>query len=160
MIQETRYKSVVIPRINGKFLAVRDAKNRETTFVVGGCKKIETARACALRELWEETYGALGRLDESMLRHRHTFYSRDRSKRELNKDIKEGKVVTMEYNVFFIDVDIPWSRVQDQFYKNLEAHIRMRKKIETDRIYLMSREDFNNSRNMWQFMRNNVLPLL
>lgn len=156
MIQETRYKAVVIPRINGKYVAVRDFKNQEITFVTGGCKKYETSRQCALRELREETFGALGNLKTTDLIYRHTFYSRNRSKRELEKDRREGKVVTMEYNVFFVDVNIPWVRVEEQFKNGLKRA----RNIETDKIYLMSKEEYKSRRNLWSFMRENIIPLL
>ena len=48
LVEEMRYKSVVIPIINGKYVSVRDAKHREVTFVTGGCKLREISiSSCA-----------------------------------------------------------------------------------------------------------------
>ena len=44
LVEEMRYKSVVIPIINGKYVSVRDAKHREVTFVTGvvSCGKYQS----------------------------------------------------------------------------------------------------------------------
>lgn len=161
--EERRYKAVVIPVINGKYLSVRDAKHGETTFVVGGCRLSELSKfkSCALRELREETYGALGTVRKEDLIHAGLFVSRNRSDAELQKDIKSGVVVTMVYHVYFVPVNKPWEGlggVKETFFRNLKK--QRGKNIETDDVYLLQKKDYESKRDMWWFMKSNVIPLL
>lgn len=158
MRRQERYKSVVVPILNGKYLSVKDAKNDETTFVVGGCKQKETSKACALRELREETYGALGEFSVSDLVYVGEFYSRDRSPSELEKDLLEDVFVTMKYTVYFLYVDKHWTDVRRTYYDNMRRSTRKRR--ETNGIYLLSKNDYKTRRNLWDFMRKNVLHFL
>ena len=150
---EYRYKSVVIPILNDKFIVVKDATYDELTFVVGGCKKYESAYKCALRELKEETRGVLGNFNENDLIYQFHFESRNRSKKELEKDTKEGVFVTMIYNVFFIYLpqDININSIRSKYHKNTNIHNN-----ETNDIRLMSKKQLL-SANMWRFMKQNVL---
>lgn len=157
MRRQTRYKSVVVPILNGKYLSVNDVKNDETTFVVGGCKQKESSKTCALRELREETYGALGEFSDSDLVRVGEFYSRDRSRSELNKDLLEGVFVTMKYTVYFLYVDKHWTDVKRTYYANMRRSTHRR---ETNGIYLLSKNDYETRLKMWEFMRKNVLPFL
>jgi hypothetical protein len=63
MIPETRYRGVVIPIINGKYVVSEfkePGKKTNLTFMGGGCgRKNGTIRNCALRELREESRGAI-----------------------------------------------------------------------------------------------------
>ena len=62
-MSETRYRGVVIPTINGKYVVSEfkePGKKTNLTFMGGGCgQKNGTIRNCALRELREESRGAL-----------------------------------------------------------------------------------------------------
>jgi hypothetical protein len=163
LVEEMRYKSVVIPIINGKYVSVRDAKHREVTFVTGGCKLLEISnlKLCALRELREETYGALGTLRKEDLVHAGVFKTRNRSESELRKDELNGVVVTMVYHVYFTYVDKPWdgpNGVKRTFERNSKKVPKKEK--ETDEIYLLSKENYESRKNMWWFMKANVLPFL
>ena len=162
LVEERRYKAVVIPVINGKYLSVRDAEHGETTFVVGGCRRSELSnfKSCALRELREETYGALGTVRREDLHHAGSFVSRNRSDAELRKDVKSGVVVTMVYHVYFTHVNKPWEGrdgVRETFFRNLK---KQKRNIETNDIYLLQKKDYESKRDMWWFMKTNVLPLL
>lgn len=152
---EYRYKSVVIPVVHTndvtKFVVVQDSKYNELTFVVGGCKKNESIKQCAIRELYEETRGALGKIYERDLLFKYKFESRNRSKLELKKDIKEGVFVTMVYNVFFVYIEIDdFKTIRDLFVSSQSID------EETNDIMLLTKDELHSS-NMWRFMKQHVL---
>lgn len=175
---QDRYKTVVIPVVNGEYVVVEDKKYKELTFVVGGCKLKEIGgkplpkavfdkdynsfKSCALRELKEETRGALGNIKPEQLRRGFKFSSRDRSTAELKKDEKEGWVVTMRYTVYYLDLDIPatkFSTIQRRFRN---APVKRKEDMETQRILLVSKDDLESDKKgkMWRFMKDNVLSKL
>ena len=172
---QDRYKTVVIPVINGEYVVVEDRTYNELTFVVGGCKLKEIGgkplpkavfdkdyksfKTCALRELKEETRGALGNIRPEQLKHGFKFSSRDRSTSELKKDEKEGWVVTMRYTAYYLYLDIPttkFSTIQRRF-KN--APVKRKEDMETQRILLVSKDELANDKKgkLWRFMKENVL---
>ena len=154
MIHEYRYKSVVIPFYKNKYVVVKDTKHNEWTFVVGGCKKKENLKTCAIRELNEETRNIFKSYKESDLIYAYSFESRNRSKSELSNDKKKGIHVTMVYNVFFIfllDFNINEARLK---YHNTQSIDN-----ETSDLRLMTKELLYKA-NMWRFMKEHVLNLL
>ena len=171
---QDRYKSVVIPVLKNKYIVVEDKTYKELTFVVGGCKLREIGgsmltknrfekdysvfKKCALRELEEETRGALGNIHPLQLRPAFKFSSRDRSHAELKKDFKENVIVTMRYTVFYLFLDDQdFSVIQRRFNRGPK---NTRNQRETKAILLVSKSELvNNTKGkMWRFMKEYVLP--
>ena len=176
----TRYKAVVIPVIRNRYVVVEDAKYRELTFVVGGCKIREIGttpdktaantsrdrrrefarfRTCAVRELDEETRGVFGKVDPEVLVPAFNFESRNRSKAEEKKDLREGVVVTMKYYVFYLYLDMPSTKFGEIRQKFKRSRRRGREENETKDIFLMSRRELEKAK-IWRFMRDYVLRKL
>lgn len=156
--EDIRYKSIVIPRIRDKYIVVQDKKFKEFTFVVGGCKRNESSVACALRELAEETRNAVVVNPRLLQQPSFTFSSRDRSKQELQADKNQKVFVTMVYNAFIVDVNVPFSQIKRLYdsknFFNNKAY------TETSGIYLMSYKELMDSPRTWKMMKENVLPRL
>ena len=156
MRHEYRYKAIVIPKVGEKYLVVKDAKYNEYTFVTGGCKKRETSVECASRELYEETHGALlQNIAPAMFA--FSFESRNRSKQELQKDKREGVIVTMVYNVYILNTNQSFQNIRKHYYSNKQ---RNNAQNETDGIYVMSKQELQQSPKTWRFMKEYVLPRL
>lgn len=154
MKHEYRYKSIVIPFYKNKFVVVKDTVHNEWTFVVGGCKKKENLKTCAIRELNEETRNVFKSYNENDLIYVFSFESRNRSKSEMLNDKRKGVHVTMVYNVFMIylfEFNINNARLQYHNTKSMDN--------ETNDIRLMTKEMLYKA-NMWRFMKEQVLNLL
>ncbi len=178
MRQVYSYKSVVIPYIettyNNKtyrsYVLVKDAKYKELTFVVGGCKlreissnadakfysDYESYKTCALRELKEETRSVFGNVHMNELVTGFKFSSKDRSVAEFTKDKKDRVVVTMRYTVYFLPLDIPkkaFYNIKGRFNKTIPEN------DETSDIVLKTKSELQKA-NVWDFMKINVLRRL
>ena len=80
-----------------------------------------------------------------------SFQSRERSAEELKKDIRMNIVVTLNYDVYIVNVPrVNFSEIKKQFHKI------MKQNSETDNIFLMSKSELEKT-NMWRFMKDNVL---
>lgn len=152
-MRETRYKAVVIPKLDDAYVVVKDRVHQEWTFVVGGCKRSESGKACALRELREETRGVLGDMDVT---YAFQFQSRNRSKQELANDMRKGLVVTTVYEVYFATLPMTKNAFNTR-RKNF--FLATGHDDETDDIRLMTRSQLENA-NMWRFMKEHVLEKL
>ena len=156
MRHQYRYKAIVIPKIGNKYVVVKDAKYNEYTFVTGGCKARESPEGCASRELLEESHGAI--VFPVLRQHfAFSFESRHRSRQELNKDKREGVVVTMVYNVYVMDIETTFNSVQKAFYANVS---RSRAEQETSGIFLFSKDELRQNPKTWRFMKDFVIPKL
>lgn len=161
---EYRYKSIVIPYIETKYnnktyksyVLVEDAKFKEFTFVVGGCKKNEHMSTCALRELKEETRGVFGNISKDALYAGFQFDSKERSPAERKKDDIEGVDVTMRYIVYYLRLDMTKTSFND--FRKRFADVRPMKEEynETSDIVLKTKSELQKAK-MWSFMKEKVL---
>jgi hypothetical protein len=153
---ELRYKTIVIPVIDGKYVVVRDTKSQNITFIGGGCKQSNLMKNCAVRELSEETKNSIRLQSNRLPNATFSFTSKKRSKSELANDMKRGLDVTMVYTVFIVDLnDFLFNTIHQNFHTSKNNHPNK----ETNNIYLMSRNNLANAQ-MWNFMKNHVLPKL
>ena len=148
-----RYKTIVIPKHNGKYVVVKDRHHQEITFIGGGCKLYEKRKQCAEREFLEETLNSF-QLPFLPSKPTFTFKSRNRSPAELKKDISMNIVVTLHYDVYIVNIKkLNFSEVKRQFNKVVKQT------SETDDVYLKSKAELEKT-NMWTFMKDNVLHKL
>jgi ADP-ribose pyrophosphatase YjhB (NUDIX family) len=158
--KENRYKAVIVPKHGNKYVVVRNNKSKNLTFPVGGCKKSEFLENCARRELSEETRKTI---QARNLKRIHEFTA-NRSKRELDKNKKERKNVTMHYIVFMTNVsNINMKKVlqnfkNESFIKNLTGNNR-KSHLETTNINVKSLNEIEKN-TLWTLMRNKVVPTL
>jgi hypothetical protein len=159
----------VIPVVGNSYVLVKDAKYNELTFIVGGCKLREIGKdnlfetdyssytKCALRELNEETRGVFQNVSSEHLVNGFKFASNNRSKKELEKDKREGVIVTMRYTVYFLPMDIrkdQFKFLRNQFHANEPTDGG-----ETSDIVIKTKRELEKA-NMWRFMKDNVLHKL
>lgn len=118
------HKAIAIPvNVNVKapvFLTVLDRRHSEWIFVTGGCRKteIDNPLKCALRELHEETRGAV-----SIMKGMYSYFHFNLK----TKCMKLGDVMNI-YHVYIIDYD-PSIEKQKELIDNFEES----KKIMNDR---------------------------
>jgi len=164
MRTDLRHKAVVIPRLNmtnnknNQYIVVEDAKYKELTFVVGGCKKYENIKHCAVRELMEETRGVLKVNEDNLIYSKPlSFESSYRSPAELKQDQREKVIVVMMYNVYFVDLNI-----NDEQFREMKILFSTRKyqsDQETSGIFMMTKPTLDKER-VWHLMRDNILLYL
>jgi len=171
-MNEERHKIIVIPISytddKPKFLTVRDMKFKEWTFISGGCKKREIPNPlqCALRELEEETRGLLN-INHGRYKY-FTFDSRNRSKEELVKDNQDGIIVSTKHHVYIIELKLNkpgQDQLVNKFNYNVVATSLKKKKgqpvkrtyDENDMLLFETLENFSKRKNMWEFIRKNIL---
>jgi hypothetical protein len=166
MIPETRYKAVVIPTIKGKFVVVRyhdtNKKRTDLTFIGGGCGPRENKRNCAIRELKEETRGALNVRKENLKNRISPFTSTLRSKGELAKNAREGKEVSMEYHVFFAPLNNT-TRIKNIKHRYWTKTNLNKAEKETSGILLRSPANLERGTELWNFWKRaniNIFPKL
>jgi len=169
---EVRHKVVVIPvsflSDKPKFLTVKDSKSKEWTFITGGCKKkeIPNTLSCALRELEEETRGAVN-LKKGKFKS-FTFSSKSRSKEELDKDNREGIQVSTLHHVYIFELNktpAEQNRIKSQFSKHKEMVIQRKKNDQTvkkmydenDELEFETLEEFNRHPKIWDFIIKNII---
>ena len=171
LIKEEKHKAIAIPVsfVDGKprFLTVRDRRFKEWIFVTGGCRKREILNPikCALRELEEETRGVVNIKQGQYST--FTFYSKNRSPDELEKDKQDGVDVTLVYHVFVFIFNVSalcQHTIVKRFYEEKsKTEIRKKNKLpirrtydENDYISFDTLEEFNR-KNRWILIINNVL---
>lgn len=147
-----RYKSVIIPKIGNKYIIVKDRQSGEWTFAGGGCKKRYSIYSCGMRELLEETGGTV-RLSVKDIRNstHYGFISKWRSDTEKKQNKKEKINVTVVFNVFVVDYTGNIDNLKERFDASISN--------ETSDISIRTKKQMLNM-NMWELMRENVLPLL
>jgi hypothetical protein len=169
--KEEKHKAIAIPVsfVDGKprFLTVRDRRFKEWIFVTGGCRKREILNPikCALRELEEETRGVVNIKQGQYST--FTFYSKNRSPDELEKDKQDGVDVTLVYHVFVFIFNVSalcQHTIVKRFYEEKsKTENRKKNKLpirrtydENDYISFDTLEEFN-KKNRWILIINNVL---
>jgi len=169
--KEEKHKAIAIPVsfVDGKprFLTVRDRRFKEWIFVTGGCRKREILNPikCALRELEEETRGVVNIKQGQYST--FTFYSKNRSPDELEKDKQDGVDVTLVYHVFVFIFNVSalcQHTIVKRFYEEKsKTENRKKNKLpirrtydENDYISFDTLEEFNR-KNRWILIINNVL---
>jgi hypothetical protein len=183
---EYRYKSIVIPYIKTKdndktyrsYVLVKDKTFKDLTFVVGGCKQKEipkksvrdstfytdydSYKTCALRELEQESRGVFGNVSKKALKQGFKFSSNERFNDEKNKDAEEGVVVTMRYTVYYLPLDLSEKAFKDivKQFKNTKPKKNDPEYNETSDIVLKTKSELEESKKLWSFMKERVLPKL
>lgn len=155
-----RRKVIVVPFArdgddNIKFMVVKDRKNKEWTFVTGGCKARETDVQAAQRELLEETRGVLD-LDlaassASSFRFKTTY----RDARELADDRVRNEQVVTTYSVFA--VDITGIDLEDAKKSFRTTKASQRSWNENTDMNFETLDSFSNKAHVWKFIREHVL---
>jgi len=164
MKKEEKNKAIAIPiSVTGdgkppRFLTVKDRRYQEWTFVTGGCRKKEIVNPlrCALRELEEETRGAVN-LKCGTYRYFNFIHSLDDSK---SQDIT--------YHVYILDLNInqcEQSRLIHKFndaklkLENLKRHKFPIKLVydENDVMNFETLEDFKTKEKVWDLIRKHIL---
>ena len=163
-----KHKAIAIPVSftddkPNKFLTVRERRYGEWTFVTGGCRKSEISNPlkCALRELEEETRGAV-----NMKAGYYSYFNFNYLPKTSNL---EKKVEEVTYHVYILDFNVPkyeQFRLINKFNlakKNLEKMKMMNLpiKIVYDENDIMSFETLTefDSRgdHVWELIRKNIL---
>ena len=160
MKKEERTKAIAIPLIpssDGKpqrFLTVKDRRYQEWTFVTGGCRKKEIPNPlyCALRELEEETRGAVN-LKAGKFRHFDFNHSLPGN--------PSSNIAPMDvtYHVYLIDFNI--NKYNDEKIK-LEYMKRRNYPIklvydENDVMNFETLNEFSSKEKVWDLIRKNIL---
>ena len=150
-----------------KFLTMRDRRFREWLFVTGGCRKREVFNPlrCALRELEEETRGVI-----SLKKGRFSYFkftTKDRSKEEKYKDLRDGIDVTLVYHVYVIEFNINrfvQSNLINRFnYQKAQTELRKKNKLPIRRTYdendFMSFDTLDEfkKRRLWELIDKNII---
>jgi hypothetical protein len=155
-VQQTRYKTVVIPYVKiddaYEYVMFRDSNYKEYTFACGGKKQRETYDECGNRELYEESNGIFNGLLTPCDVPITTIISKSRSRNERLKDIQEGVIVTMNYIVYCIEVI-------DKDYPHM-FHASKLRNSETDDCVVVSKREMIDNMRVWPFMLDNIVPLL
>jgi len=159
--QVTRLKAIAIPTFENKLVVVRDKKSGELTFPGGGCRYGSNTRACAVKELEEETRKTIKK-NASNLRYLFMFTSKLRSDDEKISDKEKGIDVTSEYHVFAVPVE-NFEKIQTNY--NLKKHLNNSEKMnnkfmETIEISLMSLNNLKERKNVYSIVKNNILKRL
>ena len=169
MKKEERTKAIAIPLIQGsdgkppRFLTVKDRRYQEWTFVTGGCRKKEITNPlyCALRELEEETRGAVN-LKTGTFRYFNFNH--------LLPGNPSSNIAPMEltYHVYLIDFNINKyeqirliNKFNDAKYK-LEYMKRRNFPIkmvydENDVMNFETLNEFSSKEKVWDLIRKNIL---
>ena len=167
------------------YVLVKDKTSKDLTFVVGGCKMREipkksvrdstfytdydSYKTCALRELEQESRGVFGNVSKKALKQGFKFSSNERFNDEKNKDAEEGTVVTMRYTVYYLPLDLPKEAFKKENgkngyivkqFKNTKPKKNDPEYNETSGIILKTKSELNESKKLWRFMKERVLPKL
>jgi hypothetical protein len=150
-----RYKSIVVPMFGNKYVVVTH-ETGDITFPGGGCafnktKQKYNHKACALKELTEETRGVI-KLNNLPLPS-YQFWSNLRSNTERANNNKKGIKVYSLYRVYTVPVSI------SENYKNIFSKTK-NNRTETTNISLMSLNNLRAAPKVYSIVRNNILPKL
>ena len=154
-----RRKVIVIPFARHhediKFLVVKDRKNKEWTFVTGGCKAKESDVQAAQRELLEETRGVLnldfGTCGASSFRFKTTY----RDAKELSDDRLRNETVVTTYSVFAVDISGIDLEHAKRSFRGTKA--TQRSWNENTDMNFETLDSFSNKAHVWKFIREHVL---
>jgi hypothetical protein len=157
--KQTSYKAIVVPIIGNKYIVVRDVKTKNKTFIGGGCKKTNASkRNCALRELKQESKNTI-RVNRNNLKPFGSFNSRNRSKSERMNNLRQKRNVTLRHILF--KVRLPNTTSINTIKKKFNSfRSNDPEYLETNNIYLMSKNNLNRDPKLWNFMRKHVLSRL
>lgn len=144
----TRIKVLIIPKINNKFIVVKDKKSNELTFIGGGCKYKPrftknniNLKQCALKELREESKNSIKLNLNNLQNVLFNFTTKKRSKEEYASNIQKGQNITSHYYGFVKNISNTHSinKIKNNFNKyNLKNN---KSYNETSNIMLMSRNN-------------------
>ena len=154
-----RKKVIVIPYImsirNCYLMMVKDRVHDEWTFVTGGCKPHESYRSCAVRELFEETNGAL------CLMYHDLNIDKFQSFLFNNEILDDGVILT--YKVYFIPLhrfgyDVKSSMKLENKYIDMACYHKEPEFQETSALKFFHTSSLAKLRNMnvWSFMKERV----
>jgi 8-oxo-dGTP pyrophosphatase MutT (NUDIX family) len=155
-----RRKVIVVPFARDgddvvKFMVVKDRKNKEWTFVTGGCKAKESDVQAAQRELCEETRGVLDldfdRSGASSFRFKTTY----RDAKELADDRARNEQVVTTYSVFAVDITGIDFEDAKRSFRGTKA--TQRSWNENTDLNFETLESFSNKAHVWKFIRDHVL---
>ena len=158
-VKQTSYKAIVVPMIGNKYIVVRDVKSKNKTFIGGGCKKTNASkRNCALRELMQESKNTI-KVNRNNLKPFGSFNSRNRSKSEKLNNLRQKRNVTLRHILF--KVRLPNTSNINKIRTNFKSfRSNDPEYLETNNIYLMSKNNLNRDKKLWNFMRKHVLSRL
>lgn len=152
-----RKKVLVIPKLNGKYITVRNKKSGQTTFIGGGCGYYNNVRKCALKELHEESRKAINNLNFRLqnVTNRHGF----NGNRKLEGHNNKGKNIVSRYSVFIGNPTKPinFANIKRKFNKgkNLKNNYN-----ETSNIMLISGKNLASlNKNAKYYIVNRVLKI-
>ena len=141
---------MVIPMIGNRYVVVTNKKSRNKTFPGGGCKKNENTKACALRELREETYGAI--VLTSLPNQVGQFRYNKRSRKEQEQNDEERVKVEMTHHVFLVPLGNRNFGAIRRTY-GLRQLQTGNNKPETNGINLVTHRQLDSNK-VWNFVRN------
>ena len=101
-----RRKAIVIPKLHGKYVVVRNGNSKQVTFIGGGCPYGNNIRECGLKELFEESRKAINRFNFRLSERNNLKFIGNRSKEGVTKNRPGGfaqtnkNKVIMTYHVF------------------------------------------------------------
>ena len=152
-----RKKVLIIPKLNGKYITVRNKKSDQTTFIGGGCGYYNNVRKCALKELYEESRKAINNINFRLqnVTNRHGF----NGNRKLEGHNNKGKNIVSRYSVFIGNPtkSINFANIKKKFKngKNLKNKFN-----ETSNIMLMSGKNLVSlNKNKKYYIVNKVLKI-
>jgi len=173
MRKEERNKAIAIPISNtadGKpprFLTVKDRRYQEWTFVTGGCRKKEIINPlrCALRELEEETRGAVN-LKSGTFRYFNFIFHSPIS--NTDEERKNSQFIDITYHVYIIDFNVSkyeQIRLINKFndakakFEHLKRHNFPIKLVydENDVMNFETLTEFSSKDRVWDLIRENIL---
>lgn len=169
MKKEERTKAIAIPLIHSsdgkppRFLTVKDRRYQEWTFVTGGCRKKEVPNPlyCALRELEEETRGAVN-LKSGTFR----YFNFNHSVADIHSNSNISIDIT--YHVYLIDFHVnkhEQSKLINKFNDakmNVDHMKRHNYPIrlvydENDVMNFETLNEFSSKEKVWELIRKNIL---
>ena len=151
---ETRRKVIVVPKINSKYVLVRNRKSGDLTFIGGGCSLKNNIKNCALRELREESKNSIKL--RNINNYKKRFLNKTRAQHEQNNNNARRLNVTLNYHVFVPNIS---NKNFNTIKRNFNAYRGTNKKyLETSNILLMSKNNLNNKDKY--FIVNLVSPRL
>jgi 8-oxo-dGTP pyrophosphatase MutT (NUDIX family) len=154
-----RRKVIVVPFAKDgddiKFMVVKDRKNKEWTFVTGGCKARESDAQAAQRELCEETRGVLDLDFEDRSASSFRFKTTYRDAKELADDRARNEQVVTTYSVYAVDITGIDFEDAKRSFRGTKA-IQRAWNENTD-LNFETLESFSNKAHVWKFIRDHVL---
>lgn len=155
-----RRKVIVVPFARDgeddvKFMVVKDRKNKEWTFVTGGCKARETDVQAAQRELLEETRGVLDLVFDPSIASSFRFKTTYRDAKELADDGARNEQVVTTYTVFAVDITGIDLEGAKRSFRSTKA--TQRSWNENTDMNFETLDSFSNKAHVWKFIREHVL---